>query len=330
MNEPPTVTGQAIPYTIILGISIIPSMIFLTYKQFIEGFSVMKPAMVITIVANVVNFVGNYALIYGKFGFPELKLNGAGWSTLASRIFMGLVIMFYVLKAKKFKDYDVRFFVKKINMHALKKILGLGLPSGFQYFFEVGAFAFAVIMIGWLGAIPLAAHQIAINLASITYMSILGISAAGAIRVGNALGKGSTSEIRKAGFTAIGLGASFMFLAGIVFILLRNFLPTLYIDNKQVISTASSLLVIAALFQISDGTQGVGIGILRGLTDVKIPTLITFVSYWVLGLPIGYVLGFTFKLGVQGVWVGLLIGLTSSAILLTRRFNRRSKEVIVV
>ena len=204
------------------------------------------------------------------------------------------------------------------------------MPSGFQYFFEVGAFSFAVVMVGWLGSKPQAAHQIAINLASISFMAVLGISAAGSIRVGNAVGQKDINETRRAGFTASFLGASVMLFSGLIFIFFRKFLPTLYINDEAVVSIASSLLVIAALFQLSDGLQAVGIGILRGLTDVKIPTAITFIAYWVVGLPVGYLLGFTFHLGVQGVWIGLLSGLTTSAILLTLRFNSRSKHIITV
>ncbi|MCZ7612529.1 MAG: MATE family efflux transporter [Ignavibacteriaceae bacterium] len=204
------------------------------------------------------------------------------------------------------------------------------MPSGFQYFFEIGAFSFAVVMVGWLGTKQLAAHQIAINLASISFMAVLGISVAGSIRVGNAVGMKDIFETRRAGFTASLLGAFVMFISGVIFILFRNHLPTLYVQDDQVINYASSLLIIAALFQLSDGTQAVGIGILRGLTDVKIPTAITFIAYWIVGLPIGYLLGFTFDLGVQGVWIGLLLGLTTSAILLTIRFNSRSKHIITV
>ena len=161
-------------------------------------------------------------------------------------------------------------------------------------------------------------------------MIVLGISAAGGIRVGNAVGQKNIPETRKAGFTAVLLSTGIMFASGVIFIVLKRFLPSLYIDDKTVISIASSLLIIAALFQISDGVQAVGIGILRGLTDVKIPTLITFTAYWIIGLPIAYLLGFILHLGVQGVWIGLLIGLTASAVMLTLRFNIRSKSEIHV
>lgn len=329
-NQPADVADLAISYTQILAFGAIPVMLFQTYKQFIEGLSVMRPAMIIVLLANIVNAFMNWLLIFGNLGFPELGLDGAGWATVTSRSFMALAMMLFVMQNKYFKQFDVSFHFKSINFPVIKRILSLGLPSGFQYFFEIGAFSFAVIMVGWLGTKQLAAHQIAINLASISFMAVLGISAAAAIRVGNAVGRQDISETRKAGFTASLIGGLIMACSGLTFILLRNFLPTLYVDDQQVISIASSLLIIAALFQISDGTQAVGIGILRGLTDVKIPTAITFIAYWIVGLPIAYLLGFIFKYGVSGVWVGLLLGLTTSAILLNLRFNQKSKHIIEI
>ena len=329
-NQPIEVQNQAISYMKIVGTSAIPLMFFQTYKQFIEGLSVMRPAMIITLLANLINAFANWVLIFGNVGFPALGLDGAGWATFTSRVFMAGMLMIYVMNNRFFNQYDVSFHFKSINWRVIKKILSLGLPSGFQYFFEVGAFSFAVVMVGWLGTKPQAAHQIAISLASISFMAVLGISVAGSIRVGNAVGMKDIQETRRAGFTASLLGASIMVISGVVFILFRNFLPALYVDDKEVISLASSLLIIAALFQISDGIQAVGIGILRGLTDVKIPTAITFIAYWIVGLPVGYLLGFIFKMGVQGVWIGLLFGLTTSAVLLTLRFNLRSKRIVHV
>lgn len=330
LNQPPKVVELATSYTVILALSVIPTMLFQTYKQFIEGLSIMRPAMIVTLLANIINWFANWLLIYGNLGFPALGLDGAGWATLASRTFMALILAGYVMNNSTFKQFDVSFHFKRINFPVIKRILSLGLPGGFQYFFEVGAFSFAVIMVGWLGTNQLAAHQIAINLASISFMAVLGISAAGAIRVGNAVGKQDVKEVRRAGFSAVALGAAVMATSGIIFISLNKFLPTLYIDNISVINIASSLLIIAALFQISDGVQGVGIGILRGLTDVKIPTLITFTAYWIIGLPIGYWLGFILEMGVKGVWIGLLIGLTASAVMLTTRFNIKSKHLIEI
>lgn len=328
LNQPPEVIEYAIIYMSIVALSALPLMIYQTYKHFIEGLSIMKPAMIIAILANIINIFANWILIFGKLGFPKLGLAGAAWATFASRVFMMIVIMIYVMRNQKFKQFDVTFHFKGINISLIKKIVSLGLPSGFQSFFEVGAFSFAVVMIGWIGANELAAHQIAINLASISFMVVLGISQASSIRVGNAMGEKQIASVRRAGFTGIFLGASMMFCAGVTFIVLNKFLPTLYIDDKAVIEIASRLIIIAALFQLSDGTQAVGIGILRGLTDIKGPTIITFLAYWVISLPIAYLLGFTFGLGVEGIWVGLLIGLTASAVMLTFRFNYKSKHLV--
>lgn len=328
LNQPPEVIEYAIIYMSIVALSALPLMIYQTYKHFIEGLSIMKPAMIIAILANIINIFANWILIFGKLGFPKLGLAGAAWATFASRVFMMIVIMIYVMRNQKFKQFDVTFHFKGINVPLIKKIVSLGLPSGFQSFFEVGAFSFAVVMIGWIGANELAAHQIAINLASISFMVVLGISQASSIRVGNAMGEKQIASVRRAGFTGIFLGASMMFCAGVTFIVLNKFLPTLYIDDKAVIEIASRLIIIAALFQLSDGTQAVGIGILRGLTDIKGPTIITFLAYWVISLPIAYLLGFTFGLGVEGIWVGLLIGLTASAVMLTFRFNYKSKHLV--
>ena len=330
LSQPVDVVRLAYSYINILGFSILPVMLFQTYKQFIEGLSIMRPAMILTILANIVNYFINWLLIFGNLGFPQMGLDGAGWATFLSRLFMGLGLMWYVMSSKKFSEFDVTFHFRKIDFKVIKKILGLGLPSAFQYVFEVGAFSFAAVMIGWLGTRQLAAHQIAINLASISFMCALGVSAAGSIRVANAVGMQNVTEIRRAGFSAIFVSQAMMGTFGIIFVILNKFLPTLYIEDTSVITTASSLLLIAALFQIADGTQAVGIGILRGLTDVKGPTVITFISYWILGLPFAYLFGFVLELSVQGVWLGLLIGLTASATMLTLRFNKKSKQRIAI
>jgi MATE family multidrug resistance protein len=210
----------------------------------------------------------------------------------------------------------------------IKKILKIGIPGGLQYFFEVGAFVGSAIIIGWLGTKDLAAHQIAINLASISFMCAMGISAAAAIRVGNAVGRNDRVGVRSAGLVAFLLTAAVMSLFGLIFIIFRSFLPTLYIEDPEVIRIAASLLVIAALFQLSDGTQAVGLGALRGIADAKIPMIITFIAYWVIGLPGGYLLGFIFNFGVQGIWFSLFVALTASAFMLSIRFNLKSKQQV--
>ncbi|MFH1194148.1 MAG: MATE family efflux transporter [bacterium] len=327
MNQPPEVVDQAESYFRILSISVFPFMIFQSYRQFLEGLSYVNPPMVIAILANFLNAFLNWIFIYGKFGIPALGLDGAGIATTISRTVMALTLMIYVLRSKDFMEYEPLFKLKPIRLDIIKKIINIGLPSGMQYFFEVGAFAFAAVMMGWLGRVSLAAHQIAINLASVTYMIILGLSAAGTIQVGNALGKKSQREIRRAGFSALLLAGSIELCFSIAFIIFRNQLPLFYVNEKEVIEIASGLLFIAAFFQISDGLQAVSLGVLRGITDVKIPMLLTLTAYWVIGIPLCYLFGFILKYGATGIWFGLLLALTFVAGSLTMRFNKRSKTL---
>lgn len=327
LDQPIEIVPNAIAYTKILGVSIIPSMIYLSYKQFLEGFSDMFPAMYVVLSANIVNFIFNYLLIYGEFGFPRLEVLGAGWATFFSRVYMAIAIFIIVSIRKKYKSFAFHILPLKIDFPKIKKILRLGIPSGFQSFFEIGAFSFAAVMVGWIGKNALAAHQIALNVASITYMVVLGFSVASSIRVGNFVGAKDVSQTRRAGFSAILLGISAMIFFALVIIIFNSLIPTFYVKELDVISIASKLLIIAAMFQIFDGTQAVALGSLRGLTDVKIPTLLTFTSYWVISLPSAYLLAFKFNYGVEGIWFGLLIGLAVTAVLLTFRFHIRSKAI---
>jgi MATE family multidrug resistance protein len=326
LNQPMEIIAPSALYMKVLGLSIIPMMVFQSYRQFAEGLSFLQPAMVITLFANIVNVFVNWVFIYGNLGAPALGLTGAGLATIASRVFMALVLMSVVMNAQSLKRFDPTLKYRKIDFAIMKKLLSIGIPGGFQYFFEVSAFAASSVMIGWIGANELAAHQIALNLSSISFMVAMGISAASTIRVGNAFGKNDIQGVRAAGFAAVFLCAMFMASAGLIFILFRNVLPGFYISENSVIEIASILLIIVSIFQISDGTQAVGLGILRGITDMKIPTYFTLTAYWLLGLPSGYILAFKFNMGVRGVWYGLLISLTISAILMILRFYYKSKQ----
>ncbi len=325
LDQPEAVVDMASPYLWVVGASLLPFMYFQGYKQLMEGLGRTREAMVITLLANVVNVILNYALIFGELGFPELGLLGAGWATLFSRVFMALVMVLYFNKSRIFEAYrtTTKGFKKKI----FRKLMSMGVPMGFQYVFEVGAFSGAAIMIGWIGANALAAHQIAINLASISYMVASGFAAAATVRVGNQLGQRNFSTMRTAGFLSFGIVMLMMVCFALSFLAGKRFFPSLYIDNPEVIEIASSLIIIAAFFQLSDGVQVVGLGTLRALEDVKIPTLITLVAYWVIGLPGGYLFAFYGGFGVQGVWWGLSIGLFVAAVLLSVRFNYLSKKI---
>ncbi|MDA3861055.1 MAG: MATE family efflux transporter [Melioribacteraceae bacterium] len=322
LDQPIEVAEQAKSYLIILNLSIIPFMLFQTYKQFSEGLSITKPPMYILIVSNIVNVFGNWVLIFGNLGFPRLELDGAGYSSLLTRVFIAVAIFLYIRNAKSFQEFDPSLKFKSINWPVIKKIISIGIPAGFQMFFEISGFVFAAIMVGWIGTNELAAHQIAINLASITFMVGIGTSIAATIRVGNYLGKRDLVGIKRAGYSALGIIALTMGFFGLMFFLFRDFLPTLYINDVEVIEIAASLIVIASFFQVVDGLQIVGVGILRGLTDVNITMVITFFAFWVIGLPVAYLLGFTFEFGAEGIWVSLVVGLSLAAILFILRVHR--------
>ena len=320
MNQEDAVAIQATSYAKIIAFSIIPFILFQVYRQFIEGLAFTKPAMYITLAANLVNIFGNWVFIYGNLGMPALGLDGAGYSTLITRSFMAATLVIYVLTAKRYKEYEPTFRFRNINWPVIKELIRVGVPTGFQHFFEVGAFSFSAIMIGWLGSYQLAAHQIALSLASASFMIILGISAAGTIRVGHAYGRKNLNDVRRSGFLTTVFASAVMACFGVVFVIFRDQLPFIFSDDPAVVQIAASLIIVAALFQISDGAQAAGLGILRGITDVRVPMIITFSAYWIIALPIGYIMGFTFKLEVIGIWIGLSAGLTAAAIMLNWRF----------
>lgn len=329
LGQPEEVVKLSIPYLLLITASLFPFMIFQTFKQFSEGLSQTRQAMYITIFCNVINVFLNWVLIWGMFGAPELGLMGAGWATLISRILMPILMGFYIMRSKRYHIYSLSLKLKKVSLPIVSRILNIGIPTGFQFIFEVSAFSAAAIMMGWIGVNALAGHQIALNLASISYMMATGLSTAGMIRVSNMIGRGNQKGVRESGIVVFVLVLVFMFVAAMIFVGFRMFLPTLYIDDPEVIATASSLLIVAALFQLSDGVQVAALGVLRGLEDVKIPTLVTLIAYWVLGLPLGYFFAFQLQMGEVGIWYGLLIGLSITAVLLFYRFHILSKKKIL-
>src|SRR5690554_36770 len=328
LNQPLEVVNLAIPYLAIVTFSLLPFMVFQTFKQFTEGMSQTKQAMAITILCNLLNVFLNWVMIYGNLGFPALGLNGAGYATLISRILMAAIMFYYVWNSKRYKPYKLSFGFKKLSFPLVSKMLNIGVPTGFQFVFETGAFSAAAIMMGWIGTNALTAHQIAINLASISYMMASGLSSAATVRVGNQLGKKDIRSLREIGFTTFSMVTIFMLFFAVALIAFRNYLPLLYINDLSVVEVTASLLVIAGLFELSDGILVVGLGALRGMADVKIPTVITLVAYWVIGLPLGYFLAFRYGLNEQGIWYGLLIGLTCAGLMMVFRFHHLSKRLL--
>jgi len=338
MNQPKEVVELALPYLDVVAFSLIPLVVFQAFKQFSEGLSHTQYPMYATIVANVVNITINYLLIFGSFGFPKLGIVGAAIGTLISRFVMVVMIWYQLRYRKKFHDYVTNFNFRLLEISKLKHILKLGFPSALQFFFEVAVFTTAIWLSGVLGKNAQAANQIALNLSSMTYMVGMGLGVVAMIRVGNQKGIKDYFNLRRIAQSVFLLTLIFEVVFALFFLVGREFLPTIYLDtndivnqldNMEVIKLGAELLLIAAFFQISDGLQVVVLGALRGLQDVNIPTLLIFISYWVIGFPISFYLGLHTDLKSNGIWIGLLAGLSSSALLLYLRFNYLTKKLLL-
>ncbi|MEZ4684593.1 MAG: MATE family efflux transporter [Bacteroidia bacterium] len=337
MDQPVSDIEPASSYLRILSWSIIPAIVFLMAKSFVDGLSITKPAMYVTLVGLVLNVGANWVLIYGKFGFPRLELDGAGYGTVFSRTVMALIMVGYVFWHKKLKSYTSGSW--RAQWQVIRRVLKLGIPAGFQYLFEVGAFAGAAFLIGYLGSLPRAAHQVVITIASITFMVALGISSGASIRVGDAFGRKNIREMRRAGFAGLMLVVGFMGLMAVLFVILKEALPSLFLvlekgadaqqiaQQQEVLEMASGLMLLAALFQIFDGAQAVGLGILRGIQDTFIPTLITFVIYWIIALPLAGLFAFVFDWGLNGVWIALVLSLVLAGTMHTWRFSMKTRLI---
>ena len=338
MDQPEEVVDLAIPYLDLVAFSLVPLIVFQAFKQFSDGLSLTKYPMYATLLANVLNVAINYVLIFGKFGFPQLGIVGAAVGTLVSRFVMLFFLWWLLAKRDKSSNYvtNIKFF--KLSSQPLKKLINLGLPSAMQMFFEVAIFTVAIWLSGILGKNVQAANQIALNLASMTFMVAMGLSVASMIRVGNQKGLKDFVNLRRIAESIFFVGTIFAVVFALFLVVFHQYLPHLYVnlddvtelsDINEVIEIASTLLLAAAVFQISDSLQVIVLGALRGLQDVKIPTLITFVAYWLIGFPISYFLGKEDAYGSLGIWIGLLAGLTSAAILLYIRFHYLTKRLIL-
>ncbi|WP_066631705.1 MATE family efflux transporter [Labilibacter marinus] len=328
MGQEAAVVQAAIPYYLILVSSILPFSIFMVLKQFAEGIANTRIAMVITLVANTVNILLNYLLIFGKFGAPELGINGAGWATLVSRIIMPIIFLFAFSRLSFFKQYKEAFLKAKINIKEVFEVIKVGVPIGGQMVIEVFAFSMGAIMMGWINQESMAAHQIVISMASITYMMSVGLSSAATIKVSNYLGSNEWNNLKLSAYAIIHKVIVFMACSAILFISLRNILPALFVDDITVIGIASTLMIVAGIFQIFDGLQAAWLGALRGLEDVKAPTVITFITWILLALPVSYICAFTLKMGAIGIWMGYLTGLILASVSLQIRFSNIYKKLL--
>lgn len=330
MGQEPAVAALAKNYLVIMGYSLLPMMVFLATKQFTDALQFTKTAMILSLISLPINAFLCWVFIYGNLGMPALGIDGAALATLISRILLAIAMLVVVIKHPLFIQYiQLRKQAWQVKLTTIQEMLKLGIPSSLQYCMEAGAFSISGIMVGWLGAVQQASHQVALNCASTTFMASLGFSMAGSIRVSDAYGRGNVQAIAAIGkSTAIG-GLLYGAFSGLLLIALGKYLPYIFTNDAAVVTTSTMLLFYAAVFQISDATQAIGVGLCRGIKDVVRPTIYVAIAYWVIGIPVGYILAFTYNMGAAGIWIGLVVGLSVSSILLNHRFFKNIKNSVV-
>ncbi|NMH29305.1 MATE family efflux transporter [Flavobacterium silvaticum] len=339
MGQPEAVIELATPYLGWVAFSLIPAIAYQGYKQFADGMSMTKYPMYAIVMSNIIHIPLNYFLIYGIWIFPKMGVTGAAIGTVISRIAMVVFMHLLLAKRSKLKEYFHDFSFSELKSGMTKKIIGLGLPSGMQMLFEVALFTSAIWLCGIIGTASQAANEIALTIATTTYMFAMGISVAGTIRVSNQKGISDIPGLIRIARSVFLLALIVEFAFALIFIVFNQALPALFLDlhntqhqveNEHVVEIAAKLLIIAALFQLFDGVQTVVLGALRGVQDVKIPMYIAFASYWVVGFPLSYYLGLRTNLEAQGVWIGLLAALACASVFLYLRFNYVTKRLSVV
>jgi MATE family multidrug resistance protein len=304
-----------------------PFYAFVVLRQTLQAQHRMWPIVLTLVAANLLNAALNYAWIFGHFGFPAMGVLGSGWATLVSRWFMALLVL--VLGWRYLRPYLRAFAPRVVSTVALKRMFKLGAPIGGQMLLEWGAFGLVGLMMGWLGVLQVAAHQVALNIASLTFMVPMGVGSAAAVLVGHAVGRGDPDAVWRSSIAALALGASFMSVMAVVFVTLPATLAAVYSDSEQVIALAALLLPIAGLFQVFDGLQVVAMGLLRGLGDTRVPMLVSIVGFWLVGMPVSIGLAFWGGLGAVGLWWGFVAGLAMVAVILLLRLRRLERREIV-
>jgi multidrug resistance protein, MATE family len=326
----PDVLVLTVPYLEIISWSVLPLLLYASFRRYLQAMSVVRPIMFALVSANVINAVANWVLVFGNLGAPALGVDGAGWATCISRVYMAAVLLAAILRHDA--RAGTRLFETPIGLEGwrLARLVRLGFPAAGQVTLEIGVFAAATVLAGRFPPAAVAAHQIALNLASFTFMVPLGVSSAGAVRVGHAIGRRDSAGASRAGWTALVLGTLFMSAASLAFLTMPALLVRAFTPEPAVIATGISLLFVAAIFQLFDGLQGVATGVLRGLGDTKTPMLWNLAGHWALGLPLGYLLAFSFGWGVLGLWVGLSSGLILVGTVLVVVWARRSRALGVL
>jgi len=323
----PEVATPGAAYLRVLDWSLLPLLIYGAARRYLQGVGQVRVITITYIAANLVNWAGNWILIYGHFGFPAMGVRGSALSTVVARIMMAVFLIGFAWRYERKRGHPLFKHWAEPQWIRIRQLIRLGLPAAGQIILEVGAWNVATLSAGFLSPVALATHQIAINYASITYMVPLGISAAAAVAVGHAVGAGDKARARRAGWLALALGSGFMLLAGIVFLVAPRPLIELFTHDPRVLAVGPSLLWIAAAFQIFDGVQTVCTGALRGLGETRAPMVANFVGYWILGLPLGLILCFVLKWGIYGMWIGLTLALiVISSILLYRWYQASEKH----
>ena len=335
LGQPQIVVDLAIPYLDIVAFSLIPLLMFQSLKQYSDGLSMTSYSMYATIFANLINILVNYILIFGKFGFPQLGIIGAAIGTLVSRIMMYIVLYILLKKNRIIKNISRQFFL--INKKIFIKIISLGFPTSLQMLFEVGIFTSAIWLSGLLGEVTQSANQIVLNISSFTFMVASGLGLSASIRAGNQKGLNDYPELKRISLSILFLGLIFALIFSLLIFYLREIIPYLFVDigdvnnyqkNLTIISKASKLFIIVALFQFFDSAQVIILGTLRGMQDVIIPTIIIFISYWFIGFPISYYFGSFDQFKEIGIWFGLLTGLLFTSVFLYLRFNQLVNQKI--
>ena len=326
-GQDPEVIEVARPYYILIVVSLVPFLFFSFFKQFLEGLGNTMVAMVITLLMNGLNILLNWVFIYGNWGFEPMGAAGAGLGSLISRI--GMPLCFWVVMAfhREWKQY-LRMAWQRFSWLRIRELGKIGFPIGGQTLLETFLFTASFVIIGWISKEALAAHQVANQIADMTFMLALGIGSATTIRVSHQLGEGNLHGVRMASNASIHLVLLMNTIGAALMIGLRNYIPTLFTEDQEVIAIASQLIVVAGLFQYADGLQAVGAAMLRGITDVKVPMVIAFVAYIVVGLSVGLLCAFPLQMGATGIWIGFICGLALAAICFHIRFQKKIQDVV--
>jgi MATE family multidrug resistance protein len=320
------VLAMASPYLRVVTLSVLPLLLYTAFRRYLQAMNVVRPITVALVSANLVNVFVNWVLIYGHLGFPALGATGAAWATVFSRVYMATVLLFAIVELKGRRQTELAGVSWRLDGSAVRRLLALGGPAGFQILLEIGVFAAATALAGRLAPAALAAHQIALNLWAFVFMVPLGLNAAGAVRVGQAVGRHDPEGVWRAGWTALALGACFTAVSALLFLVAGRPLIAAFSRDATVLAIGPSLLAVAGVCLIFDGTQGISTGILRGLGETRIPMLTNLAGHWFVGLPLGYAACFWWGWGVQGLWLGLATGLIIVGSLLLATWNRRAKQ----